>query len=105
MRNGPDAEECSLRSIAGAGVPRNVRTADSRLESRSADAPRGAAGAVFERDAEFAEPLADQVRLVEERFLQRVVLRGLFRDRAEVVPQVEEQLHQPRDEFVPAVEC
>src|SRR5262249_20785853 len=53
-------------------------------------------GAVFGRDAEFAQALPDQVRLSEQGLLDRVVLAGnLLGLGPQVVPQVDEQLHQP----------
>src|SRR5437762_3033232 len=85
--------------MAGAEEDRPIRASES-----SPHAPRRAAGAVFERDAELREPFADQVGLVEQRLLERVVLRGPLRLGAHVVPQVEEQLHETGDESIAAAE-
>src|SRR3982751_1547040 len=74
--------------IARGDSPGNVGSHVSGASTgrHSTDAPGRAAGAVFERDAEFAEPLADQVRLGEQGLLRRVVLRGdRLRQRPEVV--------------------
>src|SRR4051794_2785824 len=76
-----------------------------RFAPASSHAPAGAAGPVFERDADLAQALADHVGLLEQRLLHRVVLGGdLLGLGAQVVAHVDEELHQTGHELVIAAE-